>query len=46
MKNLAILVAALFMASLLAACAATGPAAGAKVKCPACGQEFNYAEQN
>ena len=42
MKKLMVLFSAVFLVSLLAACAVTGPAKDAKVKCPACGNEFNY----
>lgn len=42
MKELTILFSAVFLVSLLAACAATGPTSNAKVKCPACGHDFNY----
>ncbi len=44
MKKLSLLLSAVFLVSLLAACATTGPSTGDKVKCPACGAEFNYAE--
>ncbi len=42
MKNVALILAALFLTVTLSACATSGPANGAKVKCPACGHEFNY----
>ena len=42
MKNLALILAALFLAVTLSACATSGPSSDAKVKCPACGHEFNY----
>lgn len=42
MKKAALLISALSIVTLLAACASTGPAATAQVKCPACGHEFNY----
>jgi len=43
MKKLIILLSATFLVISLSACATTGPANGAKVKCPACGADFNYA---
>jgi len=42
MKKLLILLSAIFLVVSLSACAASGPANGEKVKCPACGAEFNY----
>ncbi len=42
MKKLIILLSATFLVISLSACATTGPANGAKVKCPACGADFNY----
>ncbi len=42
MKNLALILMALFLTVTLSACATSGPASDAKVKCPACGHEFNY----
>jgi len=41
MNKLAILLSAVFLVSLLSACASTGMNDGMKVKCPACGHEFN-----
>ena len=40
MKNLALLLSAIFLVSLLSACASTGMDDGMKVKCPACGHEW------
>lgn len=40
MKKLTILLSTVLLVSLLAACAATGPATDVKVKCPSCGAEF------
>ena len=40
MKNLALLLSAIFLVTLLSACASTGMGDGMKVKCPACGHEF------
>ena len=42
MKNVALILAALFLTVTLSACAASGPASGTKIKCPACGHEFLY----
>lgn len=42
MKNLTLILAALFLTVTLSACATSGPSKGAKVKCPACGHEFIY----
>jgi hypothetical protein len=44
MKSLALILVALFLAATLSACATSGPSSGAKVKCPACGHDFNYSE--
>ncbi len=44
MKSLALILVALFLTVILSACAASGPSSGAKVKCPACGHNFNYVE--
>jgi hypothetical protein len=44
MKSLALILVALFLTVTLSACATSGPSSGAKVKCPACGHEFNYSE--
>ena len=44
MKNVALILVALFMAVTLSACAATGSSGDTKVKCPACGHEFNVEE--
>lgn len=41
MKNLALLMVALFLTVTLSACATTATNGPAKVKCPACGYEFN-----
>ncbi len=41
MKNLALILSALFLTVVLSACATTGGSETAKVKCPACGYEFN-----
>ncbi len=42
MKKLLILLSAVFLVASLSACATSGPASGTKVKCPACGADFNY----
>lgn len=42
MKKTIVVLSAIFLAALLTACAASGPASGTKVKCPACGADFNY----
>ncbi len=42
MKKLLILLSAIFLVVSLTACAASGPASGTKVKCPACDAEFLY----
>jgi ABC-type oligopeptide transport system substrate-binding subunit len=44
MKKSMLVLSAIFLAALLTACAASGPASGTKVKCPACGHDFNYVE--
>ena len=44
MKKLLVLLSAIFLVVSLSACAASGPSSGAKVKCPACGHDFNYVE--
>lgn len=41
MKKLVLLLTAVFMVASLSACATMGGENGAKVKCPACGHEFN-----
>jgi len=41
MKNTALVLVTLFLATILSACATTGSMDDAKVKCPACGYEFN-----
>lgn len=41
MKNLALILVTLFLAVTLSACASTGMNGQGKVKCPACGYEFN-----
>ncbi len=41
MKNTALILVTLFLAAILSACATTGSTDMAKVKCPACGYEFN-----
>jgi len=41
MKNIALLLSAIFFISLLSACAGTGMDDGMKVKCPTCSHEFN-----
>jgi hypothetical protein len=45
MKNLVIIVSALFLVASLSACASMG-GGGAKVKCPACGHEFVTGDPN
>ena len=42
MKKLLILLSAIFLVVSLSACATTGVPSGTKVKCPACGHDFNY----
>jgi hypothetical protein len=42
MRKLVILLSAVFLVAYLSACATMGGTNGAKVKCPACGHEFNY----
>ncbi len=44
MKKLLILLSAAFLVVSLSACAASGPSGDTKVKCPACGHEFNVEE--
>ncbi len=41
MKKLILLLSAVFMVASLSACATMGGADGVKVKCPACGHQFN-----
>lgn len=41
MKNIALILTAIFLTATLSACATSGSADGVKVKCPACGHEFN-----
>ena len=43
MKKLVLLLSALFMVASLSACATNGGGDNVKVKCPACGHEFNAA---
>jgi hypothetical protein len=42
MKKLIILLSASLLVVSLSACATSGPASGTKIKCPACGADFNY----
>lgn len=44
MKKLVIFVSALFLVASLSACASMGGGKDMKVKCPACGHEFNAQE--
>lgn len=46
MKKTSMLFLTVFLVPFLAACAATGPIDSAKVKCPACGTEFDYSQNN
>ena len=41
MKKLLILLSAIFLVVSLSACAASSPQGGMKVKCPACGHQFD-----
>ena len=41
MKKLVLLLSALLMVASLSACATNGGGDNVKVKCPACGHEFN-----
>lgn len=41
MNKFALLISAVFLASLLSACASKGMHDGMAVKCPACGHEFS-----
>ncbi len=44
MKNVALILVSLFLAGTLSACATSGSSNGTKVKCPACGHDFNVEE--
>jgi len=46
MKNLALILAALFLTVTLSACATSSPKKGMKIKCPACGHEFIYDDKD
>lgn len=42
MKKLLVLLSAVLLIAALSACAASKTPASMKVKCPACGHDFNY----
>ncbi len=44
MKYVALILVTLFMVVTLSACATSGASGDTKVKCPACGHEFNVEE--